>query len=215
MLTSHSINSCPNCQSNNKVEKVTSILKSQTSQTQGQMPVESVHTDSEGRVYSSTDYRSYSSSQSSSLAQELTPPQKPTGNSYGCCIAYFIMQMIGMGLAGLVMIPYSLIFLVNYLFSELDTPSEAILTRPLVAGGVLILIVGYIGLGFLFFLGYNYFQKKKAEEQKRVEETEVIAWQYAMRRWNQLYYCYRCDCLFIQGEEPVPASEMHAYIYRR
>lgn len=201
------VNSCPNCQSNNRVEKVTSILKSQTSQTQGQMPVESVYTDSDGNVRSSTDYRSYSSNHVSNLAQELTPPPKPSGNSYGFCLGYFIFQMIGTGFIGLF-----------FMFGGLTMFLTSITSPDIGFGGAvfsLLLIVGPIVLFALFFFGYRYFKNKKSEEQKRVDETEGVAWQKAIQRWDKLFYCYRCDCVFIPGEESVPSREMRTYIYRR
>jgi len=211
MPVAHSINSCPSCDSNNRVEKVTSILKSQTSQTQGQMPVESVYTDSEGKVRSSTDYRNYSSSQASSLAQELAPPPKPTGNSYGFCLGYFIFQMLGIGFIGLIFILGGIMFL----FSSIFTPQADAASRGVGIFISLLLIGAPIGGWLLFFYGYRYFKNKKAEEQKRIDETEGVAWQKAMQRWDKLYYCYRCDCVFIQGEESVPSREMRAYIYQR
>lgn len=210
------VNACPGCQSNNKVEKVTTIFKSQIGKTQSQMPVESTRTNRQGEGNSSADYQNYSVSHFSNLAQELAPPQKPTGNSYGCCIAYFIFQMIGMGILGLVMIPGGLMFLTSGLFNDYSSlpANQVFMARLLGAGIPLVFIVGYIGIWFLFFLGFIHFRKKKIKDQKRVDETEGVAWQKAMNKWDNLYYCYRCDCIFIPGEQSAPSKEMRAHIYK-
>lgn len=210
------INACPNCKSNNRVEKITTIFKSQTSQTQGQMPVETVHTSSEGEVYSSTGYRDYSASHSSNLAQQLAPPKKPMGNSYGFCLAYAVFMMIGGGFIGIFFVFFGLMMAISTLsvvFSS-SSPSQAIGTGIM---GVILssgLILVPIALWFMYFFLFRYFRKKKVDDQKRLDETEGVAWQKAMNRWDKSYYCYRCDCIFVPGEQSVPSREMWSHVYK-
>jgi hypothetical protein len=200
------VNACPSCQSNNKVEKVTTIYKSQVSETRGQMPVETVHTDGHGEVYSSTGYRSYSASHSSNLAQLLAPPERPTTNSwYGCLTSYCLLQVV----AASIVVGGSILFTLFYLFGSIvssDMPFVGIIFP-------VIFTILFVGYWLLAFWGRKHFQNKKTDDQKQFEINTPI-WQNAMKRWDNLYYCYRCDCIFIPNEPSTPSTNMHSYIYK-
>jgi hypothetical protein len=42
-----------------------------------------------------------------------------------------------------------------------------------------------------------------------------LDWTAAMNRWDALYYCARCDGVFIPGQDKlVPSKKMHEFVYR-
>jgi hypothetical protein len=58
---------------------------------------------------------------------------------------------------------------------------------------------GGLGAATLFVGAYIWSRKnEKAKKQKQVEVSKK--WQYSMNRWNQLYYCYRDDCIYNPNE---------------
>jgi hypothetical protein len=38
-------------------------------------------------------------------------------------------------------------------------------------------------------------------------------WLEAMQRWNELYYCARCDGVFLEGSRLVPVEQMYSFLY--
>jgi hypothetical protein len=67
------------------------------------------------------------------------------------------------------------------------------------------------------FGGAGYFGWLNRDESKKREVAlaqQRGAWQWAMNKWEQLYYCGRDDVVFIPGLQPVPAAYMMDFIYR-
>ena len=45
--------------------------------------------------------------------------------------------------------------------------------------------------------------------------TVLPEWENAMRKWEQCYYCGRCDGVFIpQQSSLIPIAQMHEFLYR-
>jgi len=77
--------------------------------------------------------------------------------------------------------------------------------------GYLILSVASVGLGFIVYKSYSADRKKQFA---RVQ-VEIPRWQNAMERWNQLYYCFRDDGVFIPADDQLePIAQMTEYIYQ-
>jgi len=72
-----------------------------------------------------------------------------------------------------------------------ETPEEGGLYYFLVIGGIVLAVV---------FAVYSARQQKVNEEMPK--------WESAIRRWNQLYYCSRCDGVFIPEKTLLVPSEM-------
>jgi len=51
--------------------------------------------------------------------------------------------------------------------------------------------------------------ERKYEEALRQYEM----WPKAMQRWNELYYCARCDGVFLEGSRLVPVEQMYSFLY--
>jgi hypothetical protein len=55
----------------------------------------------------------------------------------------------------------------------------------------------------------------KIEEMRLQHQQEMDAWDKAMSRWNQLYYCGRDDCVFIPGAgTSAPPVNIKEYLNR-
>jgi len=56
---------------------------------------------------------------------------------------------------------------------------------------------------------------RQAVVAKQTYEDAVPRWREAMRRWEQLYYCFRCDGAFIPGDSGfIPTSGVTNFIFR-
>ncbi len=198
---------CPKCNRNDRVEKVTAILSGQTHTVTGTRPVTDVHTDSEGRVRSSTSYESYSTSQTSVLAQRLAPPQKPSAGASCSAMALLYLAFI----YG----PSLLCGGVVAVFAALSAASSGrsgesflgvICAIPLFIGGVLLILAAW----------KSYQNKMTAQKKRRVqlETVDLPQWERAMERWSKLYYCHRDDVVFIPGDgKSSSATQTREYIY--
>ncbi len=190
---------CPNCNRNDRVEKVSAILSGQTHTVTGTRPVTDVYTDSEGKVRSSTSYESYTTTQTSVLAQRLSPPLKPSaGGTCGSVIVTLFLVVV----AGPIMI-----FQIGLPIAFLDSGgSQLICAFPAFIVGAL-----------LIWAGVKFYQKSSADYKKRVAQLEAVdlpRWGHAMERWNKLYYCYRDDVVFIPGDgKSATTAQTREYIY--
>ena len=206
---------CPLCKKDDKVEKVTAIIRLNTEKSANK-----------------SEY------QLSGLAARLSPPDKPkfvpkpkkqklnfpqkkyfekNYNQFGLIVLVLgILLFSCMGLMILV---------------EPDTLLTAIL---LLSVGIIVLGIHLIKSSekrrkddekkyiIKCFLENQKMNKKLQEEyEKRLEEVRVenekikLSRPNALKRWERLYYCYRDDCVFIPGEGSYSClSEIKDYIYQ-
>lgn len=235
---------CPICNRNDKVEKVTAILRSQTHNSQGTrietrttiVKVGDVSMPIQQQVAVPTQV-----SQMSELAKHLAPPEEPAPlppprllntnvdprTSRGALIAAIIM-----GAAGF----FSLIITIITLFSLTGSPEEdTVLGASVVCGCPTLLLIGASLL--LFLLAVPRQNRRNAEKRAAAEaQSHELAikngelqaqytvenarhkqqWQNAMQCWNQLYYCSRDDCVFLPGKNSsAPVTEMIEYVYQQ
>ena len=177
---------CPACLRNDEVKKVTSIVANQTQNMNGVIEVPVRGT------------------QSTVLARKLQLPAKPVGKGKpGRPWRYLLLLFAASGLIqGFV---YS--FGLGYSFGE----------GPFFAQGIGMSIEG--GLVFLWFIYLNNKAKKNAviyeKEIKRIREQQIPIWEKAVERWKKLYYCSRCDLVFVPGENTSEESDkINDYVYR-
>jgi len=58
-------------------------------------------------------------------------------------------------------------------------------------------------------------RKRQYDEERTKWEAAMQVWNQAMHRWHRLYYCSRCDGVFIPGEGMfTPIEEMHSALTR-
>ncbi len=171
---------CPQCSRNDKVQKVSAILASQTSTVQG---------------------FTYFHTESSTLASKLSPPSEPANNlpaqpvlvhkevdkTYNIVASLFI-GLFGLGALVLMFLAgefncflgvIGISFITLAIYTARNTILEPLLKKQRIEE-------------------YNQAMsnwKKLAENQ----ETAIKVWSNDMQIWNQLYYCSRDDCVFISS----------------
>jgi hypothetical protein len=126
------------------------------------------------------------------LAQRLSAPGKPDAGSNALAVMGALILLGISGLCGCISLSAS---------SDIGS-----------GRGVAVLIAIVCGLiGIVIWVSSNDSHKKRVEQ---VQQVEIPRWEKAMARWNQLYYCFRDDSVFITSEKSVPISQMMEYIYR-
>ncbi len=189
---------CPLCNKDDQALKVTSIIQRDTQRINGQVPVTSTYSDGDGRLRSSTDWSRFSATSISDLAKNLTPPDKP---ALGCFRGLQFPDSSCLTIASAIMA----VVLISFGFAMIGEGSDIGSIAAGFIGGIL-----FIGI-FIGSRKFNKWQSKRAEEAIK---PEMDRWNYAMDRWNKLYYCSRDDCLYIPGEKgSVPIGSMESILY--
>lgn len=68
------------------------------------------------------------------------------------------------------------------------------------------------------FIFKDEIEQRKKEDEKRMQEFEqqILEWQRAVEHWESMYYCFRDDVVFVEGDYwGVKPSQTIAYAYRR
>jgi predicted RNA-binding Zn-ribbon protein involved in translation (DUF1610 family) len=228
---------CPQCGRNDKAEKVTAVLGSQSQEISGMEQKTEVVLDALGKQQLVTKSVPFTRKQISVLGQRLAAPGEPqfepgwpsgAGRPTGVrpsqggivafiCGAVLLIVSVCFGL-------YLLVGVYNF-FSSSSTLTQ---------DTAMVAVIGLVGGFFFFLLGtacmmlgiYLVIRTRRknrlllAEHAQRVQqeisERERVqsSWIRAMVRWNQLYYCARDDCVFIPGENTsAPLSKLKEYLY--
>ncbi len=91
---------CPKCELYDKIEKVSSIVKSQTRTREKTEWITETYTDNKGKEQSFSYPRSYDVVEITDLAKHLSPPQKPQAKNFSGCLLILGILGIGSGLLG-------------------------------------------------------------------------------------------------------------------
>jgi predicted RNA-binding Zn-ribbon protein involved in translation (DUF1610 family) len=219
---------CPVCNRNDRVEKVTAILRSQTHNSQGITYQTRTTMVRVGEMFIPVNQNvavPIHTSQTSELAKHLAPPSQPQLNSN---IA------IQDGTSHLALVLAILLTIVGLVFL-FCTVTAAVLFWGSTSSGfdteiVINLIGGFItlipiGIGIvLFVFGVPRERRANAEkaaiadgkrrELRRQFDEQSYRWKIAMERWNKLYYCGRDDCVFLPGTNTyAPVTSMVEYLF--
>lgn len=193
---------CPQCSRNDKVQKVSAILASQTGTVHGVMSMQV---------------------EASTLAVRLSPPLEPAFISglpptlahKEVDVTYNVLASSIIGLFGLFMFGGGILSLFS---AEKNLFLSICAALP---GISLIALAIYTARNTIL----EPFRKKQRIEEhdremdnwkKLIQNREMAEriWSNDMQTWNQLYYCARDDCLFILGESKfAPSSHMMEYIH--
>jgi hypothetical protein len=190
---------CPNCWQIDRVEKVSTIVarETRTGHSSGTtvgtammtttVPVNPLYgikrTDrSHGTMASFSEQRSIERSE---LAKRLLPPPEPLFEAgfRGC--------LKGTGIAGLV---FTIICLALWTLCELPQAIANHNMQSIVVPDLLFLFLFVVFIGVFIVLWLLSAPGERARREAFYEEQRQ--WQYAMERWNRLYYCHRCDHTF-------------------
>jgi predicted RNA-binding Zn-ribbon protein involved in translation (DUF1610 family) len=229
---------CPQCGRNDKSEKVTAVIGSQSQEISGMEQKNEVIIDGQGKQQVVTHAMPFTRKQISVLGQRLAPPEEPQfepglqsqgfipsggGSSGGgilaiICGAVLLTVSVIIGLIVLVGI-YNL-----FTSSGNQIQDTAMMAIIGLVSGLLSFLVGTAAIALGIYLVIRSGRNKRsqlAEYQHKVEDEIAerqrvqSAWKSAMERWNLLYYCGRDDCVFIPGETTsAPISKMKEYLYQ-
>lgn len=191
-----SINACPVCHQNDKVEKISAIYQHGSQRNKMSIPVANISRDSDNHYSSYTTYEKATGFSETQLAQRFRPPEKPTPPDRSFFRPGIYNQKNGCFLIFLFII---LILVVSAIFAQLAYDNWG--NDPLST------IIGAI-LGFIIMLFVAYRSMKSFNSERRgIEKAEddqyqnaLTKWKEEMERWDSMYYCFRDDKVFIQGK---------------
>lgn len=225
---------CPICANIDLVQKVTAIAEGETHLTSGYSSTTNTssisgkqdyytqqdryvgHGDLSGtiRSHSSTDINT---TQQSRLAQKLAPPPEPpipAEPNFESSVLSGFPEWIGIGLG--IVIWFLIIAVLVAIFPGLMKSSlwTALLMvcigAPLLAG----LVLGVLTSVIEFIWNRIKFPAEKRQEiialhQRELQEHKQVTfprWEKAMNRWNNMYYCRRCDVVYVPGDDIKPQN---------
>jgi predicted RNA-binding Zn-ribbon protein involved in translation (DUF1610 family) len=226
-VTLESFARCPRCNRNDRVEKITSILRSQKQEIETREQRTSVYYNGEGHQRISTYYVPVKNTQISNLTKYLEPPPKPRFTSKPHLLSeknINVLQLLG--------IIITIIFFCNLPIFLLSIPiinnpdSGKSLTSILCCATPLIILLP-LGI-MLIIIGNKKRGMIREKNEKAKEENKIILnkwrnenqkiqdrWESAIKRWNNLYFCYRDDCVFLPDEGTyAPVDQMRSYIFK-
>jgi predicted RNA-binding Zn-ribbon protein involved in translation (DUF1610 family) len=220
---------CPICRRNDKVEKVSAVLATQTHQVTG------IGTDGANRQQVST------------LGQRLQPPPQPDPNlklpdppppltrankklysqyQRGYYRKNPMVKWVMIGIVACYVIGIIAITLLLKFAGPAITGALGV--EDYMMGPVFLIVFYGVSFGIAIPCGiflslqvkkyYREVTQPQYEQQVRVvketHEREQDAWRVSLTRWNELYYCYRDDCVFLPGEgTSAPSTAMNEYLY--
>ncbi len=188
---------CPRCSRNDRVEKVSSILRNQVKEVSQTKEVLETYVDQKGKTITRKRLVPVNSTEVSILAQSLQTPAKPllgSGSSKYSNLAGFLY--VGGALSVLASCAVPAVILMETSSMQSADWFAAILGMGCTFG------VAAGAAAPLIFLGMMVGKKDKAqkEEVQATQEEQTRLWQRAVERWQAAYYCHRDDCVFVPGE---------------
>jgi len=225
---------CPVCGRNDRSEKVSAVLASQTQEISGTEQKQQVVTDAQGKQRVSIQNVPFTRKQITILGQRLAAsppldpshlprfPHPPRPPSRGWAIALLLGGIV-VGLSSVLIGFLSIILFALERNTYFGSSNSALIGLLLFVGTAFLFLVG-IGMivgGILIikrtgqpnvFASARYWQQVEAVKR---EHTRIInKHNRAIERWNQLYYCARDDCIYIPGENnSAPVDEMDGYLF--
>jgi len=224
---------CPLCSNVDLVQKVTAIAEGETHHTSGYSATTNTSSISGKQDYYTQQDRyagrgdlsgtiqsqsstNISATQQSRLAQKLSPPAKPsspTEPTFETSLLSGFPEGIGIGIGFVAWILLS--SLLFAIFPGVDNSSVTGILMVCVGGPILTgLVLGIIAALIEFTWNRIKFPAEKRQEmtatyQSKLQKYEQVAyprWQEAMDRWNSMYYCRRCDVVYVPGDDVKPQS---------
>jgi predicted RNA-binding Zn-ribbon protein involved in translation (DUF1610 family) len=232
---------CPKCSRNDRVEKVSAILRSHKQEVTSTEQRTEVFLDQNGVQHTRTREIPKTITQVTGLARELIPPEKPAplpkpelrpkpriSKPTSARKSLKIILLIAAIVAVIASCTLSLIsFGIIFEQGTLDSLICGIPSLIVMVGGIVLFIVGLI---------MKPVDKEKAAQWEGEKVRILQAWQdenkhivneweeantklmdeyaAAMDNWDNLYYCHRDDCVFVPGKGTyAPIEKLQQYLY--
>lgn len=192
---------CPRCQRSDSVQKV-SVVVSKGTNVVGE----------EGGIYIEADYgpdvipTTYTSVARNARARKLAAPEKPLQpQRYGWIAALFMARL---GVTLFVSLMLVTLFFCSYPFlAAIYAQNNSLLISAFVFG------MAIIGLTLFWAIRAGWQQSHSAAKWRKSYDAGVKAWEAGYARWNQLYYCFHDDGVFLPGHSIfVPAARVQNYL---
>ncbi len=180
---------CPQCGQIDSVRKVSAIVNSGTTSSSFSGYGDSIGYSRNGMVFTD-EFITLTGSSQTHLSQFLSPPIQPQVNYFDDYTLIIVLS----GIIGLITV---IIGLFQILVSQF-------------VSGTFILLFGLSSLGVCVWVGVSHSDLNKNNEIRFKQEH--WAWQKALSKWQKLYYCYRCDGVFLPNLNHIIPSQ-HAYDY--
>jgi hypothetical protein len=225
---------CPICGRNDRAEKVSAVIASQSHEISGVEQKSEVITNAQGQKQTVVRDVPFTRRQVSVLGQRLVAPPPPDPSrflpfpaapkrpSVGGGVAAIVFGVLGVLVSlGIGIASISSFFASVSSASNSESSSLAMTGLVLVVLAIAILIGGFglVGLGIFLSVRAKRPDSNAARYQEQVEavkrEHARIQRDYerALARWKDLYYCARDDCVFVLGENSsAPVARMNEYL---
>lgn len=241
-VTLESYARCPKCGRNDRVEKVSAILRSHKQEVTSTEQRTEVYIDQEGHQHTRMREVPKTYTQVTGLARVLIPPKKPDpipkpdlyprpniGKPKSARQALKVILLIT---AILTIITFCVLTLISFgiLFDQ-GTLDSLVCGIPSI-----LLMLGGMGL-FIFSLVMKPVDKEKLaqwegernqileqwqnknrqllDRWKEANDRNFQRWQAAMENWQNLYYCHRDDCVFVPGKGTyAPIERLQEYLHQ-
>ena len=152
-----------------------------------------------GRTYGMTPRNSAGVAISGVPAYAL-PPSEPQGLRYR--VTRRAVMMLGIGLVGLIVFAIGSIPIVTR-----NTIGAAMPPLPFTIVGAILLAA------VLAYAAWGIVQLATGRARRRVRD-EMVRYTHAMERWNRLYFCTDCHCVFAPGMEAcIPHRQIRTHLY--
>lgn len=180
---------CPRCQEMDRVQKVSAIVNAGTASGNYTGFADGVGYSANGPVYMN-EYIALSGNSQTSLGRLLSPPHQPT---YNRSLGFWSVGALGI-----------LWIVLAFILLTIITNFQAMMDGY----GIAALICA--GLISLIYYGHN----NRVSKERAWAESQMPGWQRVMAKWNSLYYCHRCDSVFIPGQSRLIAPvRVKNYLY--
>lgn len=198
---------CPNCLRADNVQKVSAIVNAGTSFSTYTGYGSGVGYSSHG-VVAIDEVVTFSGSSQTALSSLLSPPAQPIYQGLGCGVILATMVILLALAILLLLIPQSVQNLIN--------PANAGYFSPDYGQSILALIgLGIIAAACVWALVaiFRYAKRENALNYAQFS-AQMLHWQRAITKWEDLFYCHRCDGVFLPGQTfLVPTIYMMDFLY--
>lgn len=168
---------CPKCQKDDKILKVTSIVKNGISHYDFSGPTTGVAFVG-GKFGTAVGYQNLKGSIGTDLALILRPPSRPKKKGIHLVSLLFIISTLAAF--------YFLSIVINYIFQNPDFELDVFLPGFLVT----------IFSSFCAFALYRWGLLTVSKFNKEQHPTDLRKWHSQMEIYDRLYYCYQDDVVF-------------------
>jgi len=240
-VTLESFARCPKCSRNDRVEKVSAILRSHKQEVTSTEQRTEIYTDPYGVQHTRTREIPKTITQVTGLARELVPPEKPTPLPKPKLrpkprisqprSARKSLKIILIVVALLAVIASCILTLISFgiIFEQgtLDSLICGIPSLIVMAGGAALFIFGLI-MKPVDKEKLSQWERERSQilsEWQKENEQKIKDWQAAndkimgeyaaaMDNWENLYYCHRDDCVFVPGKGTfAPIEKLQKYLF--